>query len=783
MWTISVSADHLSVDILPDRTQVMHVNTVRMLEVAPCSHCLTISDVQLPSPNVVIANLTLTHPFPGLIKYTGFDVRGIFITKADYAFAVSGRSIAWGSNVPVLLNPDGYTPLFNPTEFPSSGPLPPALKYFPGKYSPGGDLSAKLNPFIAYAKDAPRRMFEAGTSKTEQVRLRLPDGPFQFGYAVDASWTPVDNVIDPENDFPPEANSLEAYELDVELDPGLSPTPGSAQAIRVGVFDWQGHYTISQVAIESPQLFDGESVLTFSGITDQGSFQYTGQVVNMLGAGVGKYPVLVRVTDTESDTNFGVVEAFNVVTTEIGPKDGWAVAWGGPYAADPSSADFVGVDSEGNVYAAGLFEHTIDLDPGPGFDIHSASSFYEDIFIVKLDKDGKYLWGCTWGLPNAPDRIHDMDVDKAGNVYAVGQFLSTIDFDPGSGVDEHTSNGSWDVYVTKFNKNGGHEWARTWGGFDSDGACGVVVDENLNVYISSFFSLTVDFDPGDGTDIHTTNESTDVCLSKLDKYGNFLWARSWGGDSSEFPEWGAGVDGSGNVYIPGEFQNTVDFDPGPDTDLHTSKTPNLLDYFVTKFDSGGNHVWAITWGGYENDWLKSISVDTLGNVFVTGPIYSESIDCDPGPGVVKLYQKDGWNFLSKFDSSGILQWACNWQEQEGGYTYVAADGQGGAYVVGMFINTIDLDPGPGLALHESKGFGDAFLNRFLPDGTLYWGVSWGGPGKEHGNSVACDGDGNAYAAGHFSEKADFDPGPGVFSFTDPGGGDCYVDMIPADGSW
>jgi hypothetical protein len=740
---------------------------------------------------VVIANLTLTHPFPGLIKYTGFDVRGIFISKADYAFAVSGRSIAWGLNVPVLLNPDGYTSLFNPTEFPNSGPLPPALKYFPGKYSPGGDLSAKLNPFVAYATDAPRRMFVAGSSKTQQVRLRLADGPFEFGYAVDASWAPVDNVIDPENDFPPEANSLEAYELDVELDPGLSPTPGSAQAIRVGVFDWQGQSTISQVAIESPQLFDGESVLTYSGVTDQGSFLYTGQVVNMLGAGVGEYPVLVHVTDTGSDPNFGSVDAFNVVSTEIGPKDGWAISWGGHELYDNSAARAVELDSDGNIFVAGVFDQWIDLDPWPGFDSHYAGEIYDDVFIVKLDNQGQYLWGKAWGLLDWPDRVRDIAVDQEGSVYAIGQFDFTVDFDPGDGVDEHTTNDYLDVYLTKLNKNGGYEWARTWGGIGPDIPGGVETNDSLDVYVSCSYASTVDFDPGSGTDNHTCNGSHDCCLSKFDKSGTFLWARSWGGDGPDNPTEGLGMDGSGNVYISGSFTNTVDFDPGPGVDTHTSYTPDFGDCFVSKFDGAGDFQWAGTWGGAEGEEAEGMAADDLGNVFVVGWLGSESADFDPGPDVLTLNQHDGRCFLSKFDSSGVLKWARNWQtldalwdDGNNDHWGVAADGVGGAYVIGTFKYTIDLDPGPGVDLHQMHGTKvDAFLSRFLPDGSFYWGVSWGGPGVDRGITVGCDDLQNAYAVGLFTRTGDFDPGTGVFNLTDPGGGDCYLDMIPSDGTW
>ena len=62
--------------------------------------------------------IILNHPYPGNLKLTGFDVRGVFITGSDFMFPVSGRTVASGDGIAHLLNPDGYTSLFNPVEFP-----------------------------------------------------------------------------------------------------------------------------------------------------------------------------------------------------------------------------------------------------------------------------------------------------------------------------------------------------------------------------------------------------------------------------------------------------------------------------------------------------------------------------------------------------------------------------------------------------------------------------------------------------------------------------------------
>ena len=202
-WDVLIGADHSSVEISPLRSAEMHLNVIKMLEIYTCVQCLTIKNVHQVEPNVLEADVSLKHPYPGLIKYTGFDVRGIFMAQADFTFPVSGRRVGTGESVPRLLNADGFTSIFNPTDYPESGAQIPVFKYDSGKSATGGDLSATLNPFIAYRKDAPRRMFESGGSETRTFRIYAPPGPIHFGYAVDACWMPVDNVIDPLTDFRP----------------------------------------------------------------------------------------------------------------------------------------------------------------------------------------------------------------------------------------------------------------------------------------------------------------------------------------------------------------------------------------------------------------------------------------------------------------------------------------------------------------------------------------------------------------------------------------------------
>ena len=345
-WTFYVSADRKTVEAVPVRTADLHLNVVKLLEGKACGECLKISNVHITPSDRLLVDLTLIHPFPGLVKYTGFDVRSILMTGSDYLFPVSGRRISWTGNHIRMLDPDGYTSLFNPIEYPESNPGPPALKYIPGHFAPGGDLTATLNPFACFKKDNQRRMFDAGTSETKTICLALVPGKLQFGYAIDACWAPVDGQINnPLTDFPPSANCLEAYSLLPIQGPGLKPLAGSTAWFQVIIKDHQGLDTISTVSLECPDLFDGTVEMELSAYADEGAV-FKSNITNSKGAPEGDYPLLIRAMDWESDANLGKIDAWDITDIKV-TKSGFPIGdlVYMPEASTPDKYFYMGADT------------------------------------------------------------------------------------------------------------------------------------------------------------------------------------------------------------------------------------------------------------------------------------------------------------------------------------------------------------------------------------------------------------------------------------------------------
>ncbi|MBK7426249.1 MAG: SBBP repeat-containing protein [Saprospiraceae bacterium] len=435
------------------------------------------------------------------------------------------------------------------------------------------------------------------------------------------------------------------------------------------------------------------------------------------------------------------------------------------------------VDGSGNVYTTGYFEGTADFDPGAGTaNLTSAGS--SDIFVSKLDANGNFLWAKSMGGTSF-DAGYGIAVDGSGNVYTIGYFGGTVDFDPGAGTSNLTSAGIDDIYVSKLDANGNFLWIKSMGGSAADNGYSIALDGSGNVYTTGYFRVTVDFDPGAGTANLISAGSTDIFVSKLDANGNFLWAKSMGGGTGDDIGIEIAIDGSGNVYTTGYFAGTVDFDPGAGTANLTSA--GSADIFVSKLDANGNFLWAKSMGGTSFDNGNCIAADGSGKVYSTG-YFQGTADFDPGTGTANLTSAgDGDIFVSKLDANGNFLWAKSMGGSATDNSYgSAADGSGNVYTTGYFAGTVDFDPGAGTANLTSGGVQDIFVSKLDANGNFLWAKSMGGTASDIGYSIAVDGSDNVYTTGYFGGTVDFDPGAGTASLTSAGGLDIFVSKLGQD---
>jgi len=282
-------------------------------------------------------------------------------------------------------------------------------------------------------------------------------------------------------------------------------------------------------------------------------------------------------------------------------------------------------------------------------------------FFNTLAQSPTFEWAKSVGAINY-DYSYDIVLDGSGNVYTTGYFQGTVDFDPGSGVFDQTSNGSG-IFVSKLDALGNFVWAKAMIGTGHSRGISITLDPtgNGSVYITGRFNGTTDFDPGAGVfNLTSVGEHDNSFICKLDAIGNFVWAKHLGG-SGYCSGLSIALDQTvnGDIYITGSFIETIDFDPGAGI-FNLTSVGEHVDIFICKLDSLGTFVWAKQLRGSDLKKSRQITIDPDGN----GDIYTigwfqGTVDFDPDAtndyNLTAIANYD--IFISKLNSLGNFVWA------------------------------------------------------------------------------------------------------------------------------
>jgi len=374
----------------------------------------------------------------------------------------------------------------------------------------------------------------------------------------------------------------------------------------------------------------------------------------------------------------------------------------------------------------------------------------------------------------------DVSVDSQGNVYTVGWFDGTVDFDPGTAVFNLAASGNRDVFISKLDSSGNFLWAKKCGAFGYDQPYSVFIDEMDNVLVTGYFDSTVDFDPGDGVFNLTSSGIYDAFVLKLNADGNFLWAKRFGGSSVDI---GYSIySNAQGVYVTGRFQGACNFNPDGGDFIMTAT--GLIDIFTLKLTVSGDFLWAKQFGTTGANIGEAIAVDEFDNSYTLAR-FKETVDFDPSGAVYNLTSFGSDDaVIVKLDADGNFIWA----KQMGGTSTeepaeLVLDDDGNIYTTGYFSGTADFDPGSGTGYLTSQGSFDVFATKWDADGDFIWAKSLGGSGNNDGKGLAVDTSGNVYLSGIFTNTLDADPSSGTFPLTSYGGNDIYAVKLNSNGDF
>jgi Cadherin domain/IPTL-CTERM motif/Beta-propeller repeat len=470
---------------------------------------------------------------------------------------------------------------------------------------------------------------------------------------------------------------------------------------------------------------DGETVLTIDSSEQKGFvIKYSSTGALQWGHGVGGSDYTsIRSVATDSSDNIYVTGYFywdadfpggTTLTAEYRDAFIWKLNSAGQTAwlkqlkgsdEDSSTSPYgIDVDDSGNVYVTGVFYYTVDFDPSDTaafemtpYDDDSDS----DIFLLKLDSNGDFLWAKRSGCDDT-DYSRSVAVDGAGNVFIGGYFDADPnghDFD-GDGTVEYFidtplpdgtyGDGDQDTaHVSKYSSAGVHLWTKLvlsdageTDDSDRSRVYDLKLDSNGNVYAGGYYSFNKDFNPDPNTTaISDMDDDYQGFLLKLNNDGVYQWHKSFGSGSTD-EDHDVGVDriwvsANGDIYLTGEFTGTMDADPDSGIqNLVTSGSPDdHNDMFVVKLNSSGAYVWAKQFGGPDDDSGDGFGEDSEGNVYISGD-FEGTTDIHPDDRVITKTSNGGEDiFFAKLTASGQTVFDYNVDENDAGFsqTFTATD--------------------------------------------------------------------------------------------------------------
>ena len=393
-----------------------------------------------------------------------------------------------------------------------------------------------------------------------------------------------------------------------------------------------------------------------------------------------------------------------------------------------------------------------------------------------------YEWATGFGA-GLTDIGSDIVVNAAGNVFHGGIFSGNADFDPGSGSLNLTGSTNGSAFIRQLDAAGDLVWAKHLAGPGSSNVEGISLDAAGNIYITGSFTDTVDFDPGAGIMNLIANAgalaSGNIYVLKLDPMGDLIWVKHMEspGSGASFSR-GITVDDAANVYITGEFEDSVDFDPGIGTAYLVASAQR--DGFIQKLDTDGNLIWVSQLESTEIAVGNALAVNAGGEVFITGR-FSGTTDFDPGAATLNLTETGtGLHadaFILKLTAMGDLAWVKQLGDGENGPEVghdIQLDTTGNIYVVGEFQEGLDLDPGSGTMNVSSLGASDIFFIKLDAVGNFIWGKQFGGSGLEICLSLQLDAGGNLYSTGGYQDTVAFSSVSGPDTLISSGNIDQFV---------
>jgi len=394
-------------------------------------------------------------------------------------------------------------------------------------------------------------------------------------------------------------------------------------------------------------------------------------------------------------------------------------------------------DAAGNVYVTGAFSGNMILGS-----YTLSSNGAQDMFIAKYDGAGNLGWAISAG---GSFNDSGFGISTFSNSCFVTGYYGSSSISFGTYTLTNSGNLTDDFFIVKLDGAGNALWAKSGSGSENEATRGLSCDANGNTYLAGYFwSDTLAIGSNTLINVSSSVGFSDLFIVKYDPSGNVLWAKSAGGSNGDLAMSVSADKTSGDAYIAGNFNNSMAFGSTTLTSNGTS------DFFIAKYSSSGNELWAKSAGNAGTEQGMNVSSDHNGNVVVTGNFYSPSVTFSTT--VLNNAGTGADVFIAKYSSLGNLIWAKS--VGSGGNETVSSIGcdiNGNSFIAGNFTSA-SVAFGSSTLTNTDFSASDIFVARYNSSGNVDWALSAGGIPHDYASGLSVEGNA-VFVCGYFSSPA------------------------------
>jgi hypothetical protein len=239
-----------------------------------------------------------------------------------------------------------------------------------------------------------------------------------------------------------------------------------------------------------------------------------------------------------------------------------------------------------------------------------------DAFVAKFSPVGQLLF-CSFLGGSGDDSAYHVVVDAWNNIIVVGT-TSSVDFPVSKPSQGYFGGGQRDGFIAKISPDGTRlVYSTYFGGTGNDDIANVALDLVGNVYVAGGSSSTNL--PSLGLHAISNHKGTNAFVARFDVRGSIQYCSTFGGSVPYNCAIGLAVDPAGYVFLTG-YTGSPDF---PTKNAWQPQHHGGYDAFVIKLDpTGTNMLFSTFLGGSGDDYGRSITIDVIGNVVVSGDTMS-----------------------------------------------------------------------------------------------------------------------------------------------------------------